>query len=192
VGQGPICGPPYVNDDPRLGPKYLPRKGYFGFLLRGHMRYGGTPPQRFLYRYWDETATPPGWRFPSDLGFTHDGGYTNGRPIRFRATLSVGKYIDRFGGELGSFLAPAGTAFPQRALPPDSLNTRSDDPAHLCNYHLYRVTDSFDVGVGLAAPAFQQPGLGWQYLLIGSYVPGAPSPLTVRWLVDNGYLERIH
>lgn len=74
---------------------------------------------------------------------------------------------------------------------PPYVNDR-DDPAHLCNYHLYRVSRAFDVDAGPTAPAFQQPGGGLQYLLMTAYVPQAPTPLNVRWLVDNGYLSTVY
>lgn len=186
------CGGPYVKDHGELGPAHLPRVGYFGSLVRGYVRYGGLSPASFIYRYWDETANPAYWRYPPDLGFAHSGGWSNGRILRERATLPEGTLLDRFGSPYGAFLAPAGSAFGARALPPDSLNTRSDDQSHLCNYHLYRVSRAFDVEAGPIAPAFQQRGGGRQYLLTSAYVPGAPSTLNVRWLVANGFLSAIY
>lgn len=186
-----VCGPPYVANDPRLGPMLLPRTGYLGSLLRGYVALGGIAPTRFIDRYWDLTAMPAGWRYPQDQGFAHEDGYANAKPIRSRVTLDAGLTVDRFGSEFGSYLAPGGTAIGGRALPPDSLNTRADDPSHLCNYHLYRVIRGFDVTGGPSAPAFQQPGRTRQYVLTAAYVPGAPaSGFNVRWLVDNGYLAR--
>ena len=187
-----VCGPPYVRGRRELGPKVLPRTGYFGSLVRGYVRYGGLTPDRFTFRYWDASAQPPFWRYPPDLGFAHSGGWSNGRVLRSRTTLAAGSLADRFGSPYGAFLAPGGTSFGARALPPDSLDTRTDDPAHLCNYHLYRVSRAFDVDAGPIAPAFQQPGGGLQYLLMSAYVPQAPTPLNVRWLVDNGYLSVIY
>ena len=187
-----VCGPPYVKDRSELGPKVLPRTGYFGSLVRGYVRYGGLSPDKFTFRYWDEGTQPPFWRYPPDLGFAHSGGFSNGRVIRGRITLKAGSLADRFGSPYGAFLAPGGTSFGARALPPDSLNTRADDPAHLCNYHLYRVSRAFDVDAGPIAPAFQQPGGGLQYLLMSAYVPQAPTPLNVRWLVENGYLSILY
>ena len=187
-----VCAGPYVKDHPELGPAGLPRTGYFGSLVRGYARYGGLSPAKFSFRYWDETANPAYWRYPPDLGFAHSGGWSNGRVLRARATLPEGAFIDRFGSPYGTFLAPAGSAFGNRALPPDSLNTRSNDPSHLCNYHLYRVSRTFDVDAGPAAPAFQQRGGGRQYLLTSAYVPGAPATLNVLWLVDHGYLSVVY
>jgi hypothetical protein len=61
-----VCGPPYAKDRSELGPKLLPRTGYFGSLVRGYVRYGGLTPDRFTFRYWDESAKPPFWRYTSD------------------------------------------------------------------------------------------------------------------------------
>jgi hypothetical protein len=191
--QPQVCGPPYVANDPRLGPVSLPHTGYFGFLLRGYVPLGGISPMRFIDQYWDTTATPPSWRYPQDQGFAHAGGYSNSRPLRFRVTLGTGQRVDRFGSEFGSYLASGATPVGGRALPPDSLNTRADDPTHLCNYHLYQVARSFDVNGGPSASAFQQPGQTQQYVLVAAYVPGAPTTgFNVRWLVDNGYLTRVY
>jgi Tuberculosis necrotizing toxin len=54
------------------------------------------------------------------------------------------------------------------------------------------VTRASDVDASPIAPAFEQSGGGRQYLLMSAYVPGAPSPLNVKWLVDNGYLSVIY
>lgn len=187
-----VCGAPYVKDRGELGPAALPRAGYFGALMRGYIRYGGLTPDKFIFRYRDEDAKPASWRYPPDLGFAHSGGWSNGRVLRSRVTLRAGLMADRFGSPFGGFLAPGGTSYGARALPPDSLNTRADDPTHLCNYHLYRVTRAFDVDAGPIAPAFQQPGGGLQYVLVGAYVPQAPALLNVRWLLDNGYLTVVY
>jgi hypothetical protein len=188
-----VCGPPYVHGDPRLGPVFLPRRGYFGYLLRGYKRYGGLSPSKFLYEYWDEKKLPaPDWRYPPDDGFVHQLKYINSRPLRFKVALRIGQFLDRFGAETGRFLSPGGASFISRALPPDSLNTRADDPAHLCNYHLYRVKRRFSVDAGPAEPAFQMRGRGLQYVLVSAYVHGAPDRLSTKWLADNGYLERVY
>lgn len=187
-----VCGPPYVEGRSELGPVFLPRTGYFGALVRGYVRYGGLTLVRFIFRYRDQTTNPSSWRYPPDLGFAHSGGWSNGRVLRARMNLRVGALTDRFGSPFGTFLAPAGTGFGARALPPDSLDTRAADPAHLCNYHLYRVTRAFDVDAGPIAPAFQQPGGGQQYLLVAAYVPQAPPTINVQWLLDNGYLSTVY
>jgi hypothetical protein len=48
----------------------------------------------------------------------------------------------------------------------------------------------FHAEEGPIAPGFGQPGRGIQFQLLSSLVPGAPSPLNVLWLINNGYLAR--
>jgi hypothetical protein len=60
-----------------------------------------------------------------------------------------------------------------------------------CNYHVYEVLKPFEVEEGPIAPGFGQPGYGRQYQLVSALIPGSPSPLTVMWLLDNGYLEAL-
>ncbi|MEU8250188.1 TNT domain-containing protein [Nonomuraea sp. NPDC048916] len=187
-----ICGPPYVLGDPNLGPKYLPRTSWLGSILRGYVRYGGLPPTTFLDRY----RTVDGWRYPQDFGFAHAGGYSNAKALISTVTLAKGLKLDRFGGENGAFLAPYGTPFVKRALPPSSLNTFSGDPQHLCSYHAYQVEIPFQVDAGPAASAFQQRGVGQQYHTLVKYIEGSvgndKGELPISWLIDHGYLKRLN
>ncbi|MBX3433467.1 MAG: TNT domain-containing protein [Pirellulales bacterium] len=80
--------------------------------------------------------------------------------------------VDRYGREGGSFVAPDGTPFGARALPPSSASAP---------YNRYRVVKPIEVDGGTTAPWFQQPGLGTQYEL----------PSSVRDLLRSGHLERI-
>ncbi|MEU6719142.1 TNT domain-containing protein [Nonomuraea sp. NPDC046802] len=189
---GQVCGPPYVTGDPDLGPTLLPRTGYLGQLLQGYVPLGGLSPQHFLSRYWDYVVN--NYRFPPDAGFGRSGDYPNGRLELKTTFLQIGMKLDRFGGYSGAFLSPLGDRFTLRALPPRNLNTNPQDPAHLCNYHAFRVLKSFRVDVGPAAPAFQQPGGGTQYHVLSKYIPEAPQTsdeVPVSWLLQNGYLEEI-
>ncbi|XVQ81863.1 TNT domain-containing protein [Microbispora siamensis] len=190
---GQVCGPPFVNGDPNLGPVVLPRTGLVAKILDGYVRYGGLSPERFLERYYIPSANS--YRFPQDSGFAHSGGYTNGRPLIRTAKLPLGYKVDRFGGEGGAFLAPFGTPFPKRSLRPNNLNNVPGD-AHLCNYHAYRVIRPFLVDAGPAASAFQMPGQGEQFHTLAKYIPGAPAnpdgEVSIGWLADNGYLERLN
>ncbi|GLX01705.1 TNT domain-containing protein [Microtetraspora sp. NBRC 16547] len=190
---GQLCGPPYVQGNPNLGPLYLPRDGWIARILKGYAPLGGLAPMTFIYRYWNDSAN--GWRYPQDFGFAHAGGYTNSRPLNSSEVLPVGTKLDRFGGEGGAFLAPYGTPYVRRSLPPSNLNTFSGDPQHLCNYHAYEVVKAFTVDSGPAASAFQQKGVGTQYHLLSKHLPEAPqtsAELPVSWLVDNGYLKRLN
>lgn len=102
--------------------------------------------------------------------------------------LHAGQKVDRFGNEAGRYLAPAGTKYGKRSIPPSSLNTA--DPRHPYNYYLYRVTRDVTVCAGPIAPAFEQPGLGVQYVTSSSYCPNIPRT-SVLDLVRNGTLVRL-
>jgi hypothetical protein len=78
--------------------------------------------------------------------------------------------------------------YSSRSIPPSNLEST---PAASCSYHKYLVLAQFQVEAGPAAPWFAQPGGALQYQLTGSLVPGAPSQLNVKWLLDNGYLEEL-
>ncbi|RCG29403.1 DUF4237 domain-containing protein [Sphaerisporangium album] len=189
----PVCAAPYVNEDPRLGPQNLPRKGILGRILSDYDPLGGLRPQKFLNRYWEWSLNS--YRFPPDFGFAHSGGYSNGRPLIAQKTLRIGERVDRFGSEFGAFLAPYGTPYPERSIPPTNLDTFPDSPQYPCNYHAYRVSRDFAVDFGPIASAFQQPGGGSQYHLVSRLIAEAPQmreEVPVRWLVDNGYLQPIN
>jgi hypothetical protein len=189
----PVCVAPFINEDPRLGPENLPKEGLLGAILRSYVPLGGLPPQKFLNRYWNWATTS--YRFPPDFGFAHSGGYSNGRPLIASMTLRIGEQVDRFGGEGGAFLAPLGTPFARRGIPPTNLDTFPTAPEYPCNYHAYRVSREFAVDFGPTASAFQQPGGGDQYHLVSRLIAQAPQmrqEVSVGWLVENGYLERLN
>ncbi|MES4907045.1 MULTISPECIES: TNT domain-containing protein [unclassified Streptomyces] len=155
----------YYEDDWRLGPAQLPRSGPIAEMLKG---WEGAPPSgswgrldhlsstEFLGCYWDEDTS--GWWFPDPDGWV----LINGTPLHVTVTLQPGQKVDLFGSGFGHFLAPAGTPFAERALPPSSLNTL--DPAFPFGYHLYEVVQPFTVEAGPIRPWFAQPGGGLQYL----------------------------
>lgn len=179
-----VCGPPFVQGNPLLGPVFLPRRGYLGTLLFDYIRYGGLTPAQFLAKY----RGPTDWIFPPDDGFARN---SSGMLLRFRVTLFRGQFIDRFGNEFGRFLGAGGTPFIARSLPPDSLNTPANDPTHICNYHLYRVLKAFDVDGGPTAPWFEQPGGGLQYAINPAFLPAGATAPFIPWLVDHGFLQRV-
>lgn len=186
VRRAPVpCGPPFVDGNPRLGPVNLPKTGFLHFLLSFYVPFGGLSPSQFLATFFDPTTNS--YRLPPNDGYATN---SLGQLLRSRVTLFPGQFIDRFGNEFGRFLAAGGTLFAQRALPPDSLNTQANDPAHVCNYHLYRVVKAFDVDGGPTAPAFQQPGGGLQYTLNAAYLTNPQFPL-IPFLVNNGFLQRV-
>ena len=179
------CSTADYSADSRLGPEVLARRGPVGRELFGYRRFGGLTSETFLSRYWDATAGS--WRYPPSDGFVVGPG---GRPIEWTAPLLPGLHVDRFGSEYGAFLAPSGTPYAWRSLPPQSLHVY--DAAYACNYHDYQVVKAFPVLTGPIAAAFAQPGGGLQYELKGSLIPDAPEKLSVVWLVDHGYLRRLN
>lgn len=178
----------FFDNDRRLGPATYPTTPPMSSILLLYNRFGGATEQQFLNQYWDPTAGggAGGWRYPPDDGFL----ILFGRPVESVQTLLPGVRVDRFGSEFGAFLAPIGTLYTQRAIPPQSLDTF--DPNYPCNYHEYKVTKAFKVLGGPIAPWFNQLGLGFQDKLDASLVPSAPVPLSVKWLIDNGYLSRLN
>jgi hypothetical protein len=182
------CSNSYFNDNSLLGPKILPDKGSIAPIVRGYKRLGGLTESRFLATYWDPKANngKGSWRYPPDNGFL----IVDGRPVEFPLTLAPGQLVDRFGSEYGSFLAPQDTPYAERALPPQSLDNY--DAGFTCNYHLYRVLKPFETETGPIAPDFGQPGLGLQFQLVSSLLPGDPATANVMWLVSNGYLQSVN
>ena len=181
------CSNAYLDGDSRLGPQTLPDAGPIAPIVEHYHPLAGLTAAQFLSTYWDPTANggSGGWRYPPDNGFLLNG---KGKPVEFPSALAPGQEIDRFGSEFGAFLAPRDERYARRALPPMSLD--NFDPAFTCNYHLYKVLRPFEAETGPIAPGFGQPGHGLQYQLVASLLPGSPSPLSVQWLVNNGYLAR--
>ncbi|MFI9649130.1 TNT domain-containing protein [Streptomyces sp. NPDC052040] len=150
----------YYRMDWRLGPAHLPRSGPLGRMLRGYHRTDDTTASRFIRCFWqtNPATTMSGWWYPNNNGFV----LRNGRPVEHPQTLRRGQLLDLFGSGFGHFLAPAGTPYARRAIPPSNLDTY--DPNHPFSYHLYRVVRPFTVAAGPIRPWFGQPGLGLQYL----------------------------
>lgn len=181
------CSAKLHHDDQRLGPAVLSNSGRIGNELVGYRRTGNLTVKNFLDTYWDNTANggQGGWIYPKNDGFLSD---ADGNPIKWTQRLVRGDFIDRFGSEYGAFLAPSGSSYSSRAIPPSSL---VGQPASRCNYSTYRVKKGFNVSAGPIAPWFGQPGRGTQYQLKNDLVPGAPQQLNVLWLIQQGYLERV-
>jgi len=175
------CSAAFFNSNSLLGPQDLPVVGPVGNQLAGYQRTGDQSPDAFLAQF----RNASGWIYPPDNGYVIDFG---GNPIEWTTTLYPGEDIDRYGSVYGSFLAPAGTPYAQRSIPPTSLEST---PAAACNYHDYQVLKPFGVDEGPIAGWFDQPGGGLQYQLDPSLVPGAPAQLNVLWLLNNGYLQEI-
>ena len=108
-----------------------------------------------------------GWKWPENSGFV-------GKPRE--RVLERGVLLDRVGEPVGSFLAPAGTAFDARALAPG---------AGASNVYVYEVIKPLPVLEGEIAPAFGQPGGGVQIL------PNVGTRVNVQWLIENEYLTEV-
>jgi len=179
AGPAAGCSASYLDGDYRLGPATTPHRGIVALELIGYNRFDRLSPEQFLADYWNSATGS--WDYPPDNGYLIVGG----QPVEFQLTLEPGESIDRYGSLYGSFLAPFGTPYADRSIPPSSLD---DSPGFTCNYHIYKVVKAFTVEAGPIAPAFGQPGLGLQYQLVASLLAGDPSDADVYWLVDNGYL----
>ncbi|MFJ9835065.1 TNT domain-containing protein [Streptomyces sp. NPDC101169] len=156
----------YYRDDWRLGPSHLPVTGPVARMLKGWKPQDGTSSYWFLGCYWQTSQqNVSGWWYPDNNGFV----LRDGRPVQRTETLRKGQLVDLFGSGRGNFLAPAGTPYAKRAIPPTNLD-EYDPAAPPFNYHLYRVIEDFTVQAGPIRPWFGQPGLGRQYVT-GKTVP---------------------
>ncbi|HEX6347315.1 TNT domain-containing protein [Umezawaea sp.] len=171
------CEKPFSLGDERLGPRDLPPPSHVvGQLLIGYKRFGDEPNhQKFLKTYW----SGEGWKYPENDGFA-------GEPTA--VLLKPGEFVDRFGGQSGRFLAPTGTPFAQRSIPPQSLNTCEYEAGVRMpfGYYRYQVEKEFEVLGGPAAKWFGQSGGGTQYKVVS---PNPPERRNVAWLVQNSYLS---
>ncbi|WP_028647429.1 TNT domain-containing protein [Nocardiopsis sp. CNT312] len=181
----------YLCGDPRLGPASLPSEGPVAALVEGYERFGGLTPAAFLDRWYLEDQVDPatgdtfdGWDYPEHNGFA----VQDGEPVSGLRVLGSGELLDRFGSPRGTFLAPAGAPYAERALPPDSLNTYPGGTEH--NYHCYAVLEDLTALVGPITPHFGQPGGGEQLLVPAEGVPEADGDGFVRVvrLLELGYL----
>ncbi len=167
----------YAGGNHLLGAADLPTSGHLGDLLRGYDRLGGeASADDFLARYHHGD-----WDWPDFDGF--DG-------ARVDMPMRPGEVLDRFGSPDGRYLAPDGTPFPERAMPPDSLDPTAEVDL---NYHRYEVLKPFDVPTGYIAPAFGQPGGGLQMFVDGNKFPDAlpTDRVNVQWLLDHDYLKEV-
>ncbi|AVV37458.1 hypothetical protein C9381_09775 [Pantoea vagans] len=108
------------------------------------------------------------WNWPAKLGFAEE-------PVK--ATLPVGTRLDRYGEPSGSFLAPKGTPYEQRALAPGAGAEK---------YYEYEVIKPLPVIQGKIAPAFGEAGGGIQIL------PNMQERVNVEWLLKNEYIREVH
>ncbi|WP_017591977.1 TNT domain-containing protein [Nocardiopsis potens] len=100
-----------------------------------------------------------------------------------KLTLEPGLVVDAFGQESGSLLFPDGLPFEERGLPESAA-----DPS---GYHRYRVTYPFQVSASLSPESGGDPGGGLRFGIDPGGFTEPPELPSVRWLLRNGYLERI-
>ncbi|BCL15034.1 TNT domain-containing protein [Micromonospora sagamiensis] len=171
----------HYEDNQLLGPARPPKAHPVGPLLAGYQRFGALTAQEFLDQY--ANAAQDAYVYPPAGGFVIA---PDGRPIKAAQTLLPGYRLDRFGFPGGAYLAPLGTPFSSRSIPPSNLNTPANAP--LANYHVYCVLKPFTVDSGPIAPWFAQPGMGTQYKLERRHLPEAGPQLSITWLIEHGYL----
>ncbi|KAG6055628.1 hypothetical protein E4U17_002836 [Claviceps sp. LM77 group G4] len=150
--------------DPRLGPiasQYHDSKTIVPITRTWHP-WGRLCPGEFLEKW---TRKDGRFIYPIEDGFQLD---SHKHAIKQTAVLCPGTLIDRFGGEQGSFLAPAGMRYEARSIPPLNLVAEKGPNSAPFNYHVYMVLKPMHVTAGCITPWFEQPGLGIQYLINGS------------------------
>jgi hypothetical protein len=177
------CSSASYDDDPLLGPKDLPLTGAVGSQVVGYQRTGDLSIAAFLAQYRNPAGTA--WIYPPGNGFILD---QSSNPIVWTARLERGDLADWYGGVDSAFLDAQGTPYAERAIPPSDLDS---SPAGPCNHHGYQVVKAFTVDAGRIAPWFAQPGGGLRYMLDPNLITNAPNPLTIRWLLDSGYLQEV-
>ncbi|KAE8366516.1 hypothetical protein BDV27DRAFT_155898 [Aspergillus caelatus] len=131
----------------------------FNALFNGYDRFAGSCPDHFLDKYVNKTTIK--YQYPKEQGYAVYNCSSRVNEI-FIANqtylLPVGYEIDRFGdGQNGQYLAPRGTPYAWRSIPPDHVFT--DRPS----LWTWRVSQTFNISGGLIKPAFGQPGGGLQF-----------------------------
>ncbi|MUL43272.1 DUF4237 domain-containing protein [Streptomonospora sp. PA3] len=136
-------------------------------------------------------------------------------------TLRPGTLVDAFGQESGSLLFPDGQPFSERGLPEIARGTAPGDtspapspqetgtsapsapaespeaqtgteaatPAE--SYHRYRVIHPFKVDASLSPNEGANPGGGVRFTVEAGGFVQPPALPSIRWLLSNGYLERV-
>ncbi|KAL0952149.1 hypothetical protein HGRIS_008766 [Hohenbuehelia grisea] len=161
----------YLCGDERLGPSFLTSMSPLDRILRSWDRFGDLCPGEFLAK-WNPNGR---WKYPDHNGFDLNAA---GQPIEKQEVLDVGTLVDRFGSEGGKYLAPAGTYYTARAIPPSNLNTV--DKSAPFNYYQYEVLKPLPVLAGPVRPWFEQKGKSTQYQV----------EKRVSELINEGYLAR--
>ncbi|MBX9388426.1 TNT domain-containing protein [Streptomonospora nanhaiensis] len=88
-------------------------------------------------------------------------------------------------------LRPADPSPPAAASPSASPSTDPGDQAAAQNYHRYRVTHPFTVEASLSPGTDGHPGGGVRFTVDAGGFTQPPALPSIRWLLANGYLERV-
>ncbi|GAB0134302.1 hypothetical protein EsDP_00002680 [Epichloe bromicola] len=161
--------------DQRLGPVDVHATRTIDLMTKAWSRLGGLCPGKWLEKW---TTNDGRFVYPGEDGFQLDEKRT---AVKQAAVLCPGTLVDRFGGERGAFLSPAGMPYEKRSVPPQNLVTVKEPNSPLFNYHVYMVVKEMPVTAGCVAPWFDQPGLGIQYMMNGS----------VSAAIESGFLKRV-
>ncbi|MCP2337573.1 TNT domain-containing protein [Actinomadura rupiterrae] len=103
--------------------------------------------------------------------------------------LPQGTLVDAFGQESGSVLFPYGIPFAQRGLPASSrITVNASAPS---GYLRFRVVKPFQATASLSGPSAGSAGGGVRFTITAGLFPRPPALPTIRWLLRNGYLERV-
>ncbi|EUJ43286.1 hypothetical protein PRIP_13199 [Listeria riparia FSL S10-1204] len=118
-------------------------------------------------KYYDQTTGNINW--PPNNGFAATPKDT---------VIKEGSLLDRYGEPSGEFFSPKDVPYEMRALA-----LHSDE----ANYYVYRVREDFQVKGGTAAPWFDRPGGGTQYIKYHSN----GKPYTMNELVKEGFIKSV-
>lgn len=152
---------------------------------------------RWLYRELATTEAEPKVLTPAEESETAEAASELASEVRddlerrsggsYLHSLEVGDAVDAFGQESGRYLFPDGTPFAERGLPEYARTGRDGEEL----YHRYRVVHPFQVSA-TSAPAHEgHSGGGVRFTLDTAGFSEVPPAPTIRWLIGNGYLERV-
>ncbi|MBC6316467.1 glycohydrolase toxin TNT-related protein [Listeria grandensis] len=116
-------------------------------------------------KYYNQTTGDINW--PPNNGFS-------GAPKD--TIIKEGSLLDRYGEPRGEFFSPKDVPYEMRALA-----LHSDE----ANYYVYRVLNDFDAKGGVAAPWFDRPGGGTQYIKYHSN----GEAYTMKELIEEDLIE---
>ncbi|RAH60013.1 hypothetical protein BO85DRAFT_511136 [Aspergillus piperis CBS 112811] len=163
-------------DNPKFG-------GNWTEIFKGWDWYGGLCPRDWLFK-WGHWDVEP-WQ---DLEYPPNDGFKTGS---LPGGPRVGSCVDRFGSPYGGFLAPLGTKYSARAIPPKNLIKYPNSPQF--NYYVYKVKQPLIAQKGDIAPWFGQPGGGTQYYVASGLENlvkyGVLEPTNVEECPKDGVVE---